>query len=356
MASTPIPPPLHSPGLACGRRKGPKNFPKLPLSAFSPPNTGTSDTFPLPPTASAVIPTGIIDSHLRVPESVEQYREVIGQLVLEKIRGVVLTADTQPSDDIPGLLQGLRSRFDVPILAVSIPFALDKPPPSQPPSYLSGSNPSVTLSTTLTHVTPEAVSSLTWALSHSDVVDIDIQADMMAGVATSGPSLYDSFEDLLTKATITPPRTDGAQNKRAHIVLSNIFPPPLDLDQPIVKIMQLPEYLQYQSRVSSLSLFENLQLKITPPVRQRFGTRTESTDSLKEWKSRLKLYIGPVLEAFGFERMLFGSSPSPAGEAFDLPVSWYDLVRESFAELGVEQDAIDNVFMHNAKRVYGRST
>ena len=288
----------------------------------------------------------------------------------------------------------LRSRFDVPILAVSIPFALDKPPPSQPPSYLSGSNPSVTLSTTLTHVTPEAVSSLTWALSHSDVVDIDIQADMMAGVATSGPSLYDSFEDLLTKATITPSRTDGAENKRAHIVLSkiptrfstlpatdlirlgNIFPPPLDLDQPIVKIMQLPEYLQYQSRVSSLSLFENLQLKITPPVRQRFGTRTESTDSLKEWKSRLKLYsrslshslaiplltanmrcvVGPVLEAFGFERMLFGSSPSPAGEAFDLPVSWYDLVRESFAELGVEQDAIDNVFMHNAKRVYGRST
>lgn len=54
--------------------------------------------------------------------------------------------------------------------------------------------------------------------------------------------------------------------------------------------------------------------------------------------------------------MLFGSSPSSAGEAFDLPISWYDLVRESFAELGVEQDAIDNVFMHNAKRVYGRST
>lgn len=206
------------------------------------------------------------------------------------------------------LLHRLRSRFDVPILAVSIPFTLDKPPPSQPPSYLSGSNPPVTLSTTFIRATPEAVSSLTWALSNSDVVDIDIQSDMMAGVATSGSSLYDSFEDLLTKATITPARTDGGENKRAHIVLSktptpfstlsatdlirlgNIFPPPLDLDQPIVKIMQLPEYLQYQSRVSSLSLFENLHLKITPPVRQRFGTGTESTDSRKEWKSRLKLY------------------------------------------------------------------
>lgn len=54
--------------------------------------------------------------------------------------------------------------------------------------------------------------------------------------------------------------------------------------------------------------------------------------------------------------MIFGSSPSLGGETFDLPVTWYDLVRESFAELGVEQDAIDNVFMDNAKRVYGRLT
>lgn len=107
MSSAPIPPPLHSPGLAGGRRKGPKNLPKLPLSAFSPPNTGTSDTFALSPTTSSVVPAGIIDSHLRVSEGIDQYREAVGQLVFEKIKGIVLTADAQSSDDILGLVQGL---------------------------------------------------------------------------------------------------------------------------------------------------------------------------------------------------------------------------------------------------------
>ena len=68
--------------------------------------------------------------------------------------------------------------------------------------------------------------------------------------------------------------------------------------------------------------------------------------------------VGPAIEAFGFQRVLFGSSPaaplsgsSPASSAGD----WYELARESFAELGVEQDAIDAVFALNAKLVYGAS-
>ena len=62
------------------------------------------------------------------------------------------------------------------------------------------------------------------------------------------------------------------------------------------------------------------------------------------------------MEAFGFQRILFGSSAaaplsgaSPASRAGD----WYELARESFAELGVEQDAIDAVFAENARLVYG---
>ncbi|KAI6121507.1 hypothetical protein F5141DRAFT_1186718 [Pisolithus sp. B1] len=342
--------------LASGRRKGPRNLPKLPLSAFSPPNTGTSDTFPFPPTSSAVVPTGIIDAHLRIsaiPDGVNRYKGDIGQLVLEKTEGVVLIIENQPSDDIAGLVQGLPQRIDLPILSVSVPFSLDGTAAAEPPSYLAGTNPPITLWTTYTSATPEAIANLSWALEHGRTVDIDIQSDIMAGITIGGSSLYDAFEDLLTKATSPGPQATG--NKRKPILcLGNIFPPPLSLDEPIVKSMKHPDYLQYQSRISSLSLFEDVHLKITPPMR---GTsETGSPDDLKVWKGKLKLYIGPVLEAFGFERMIFGSSPSLAGEPFNLPVSWYDLVRESFAELGVEQDAIDNVFMNNAKRVYGGSS
>ena len=65
--------------------------------------------------------------------------------------------------------------------------------------------------------------------------------------------------------------------------------------------------------------------------------------------------VGPAIEAFGFQRILFGSSPaaplsgsSPASNAGD----WFELARESFAELGIEQDAIDAVFAQNARLVY----
>ena len=57
--------------------------------------------------------------------------------------------------------------------------------------------------------------------------------------------------------------------------------------------------------------------------------------------------VGPAIEAFGFQRVLFGSSPaaplsgsSPASSAGD----WYELARESFAELGVEQEIVNTPF------------
>lgn len=55
--------PLPSPGVGA-RRKGPKTLPKLPLSAFSPPNTGTSEHFSLPGSSSTVNPDHPIDAHV----------------------------------------------------------------------------------------------------------------------------------------------------------------------------------------------------------------------------------------------------------------------------------------------------
>lgn len=98
---------------------------------------------------------------------------------------------------------------------------------------------------------------------------------------------------------------------------------------------------------------------------------TSELDQHREWKRKIKMFskflciyvywysvdehlaVGPVLEAFGYERIIFGTSPSFATPSLLNPADWYALVRESFAELAMEQDAIDAIFSLNAKRIYG---
>jgi hypothetical protein len=73
------------------RRKGPKTLPRLPLSAFTPPNTGTSDRFPLPPTPSNVHPSTIIDAHV-IPShdgDLGQWKQEIGLTTDGKIGGII---------------------------------------------------------------------------------------------------------------------------------------------------------------------------------------------------------------------------------------------------------------------------
>lgn len=61
--------------------------------------------------------------------------------------------------------------------------------------------------------------------------------------------------------------------------------------------------------------------------------------------------MAPVIEAFGFQRIVFGSSSSSQVESNSR--DWYNLARESLAELGVEQECTDSVFLLNAQDVYG---
>jgi predicted TIM-barrel fold metal-dependent hydrolase len=63
--------------------------------------------------------------------------------------------------------------------------------------------------------------------------------------------------------------------------------------------------------------------------------------------------VSPVIEAFGFQRIIFGSSPCPSSTGSSIASDWYELAKESLSELGVEQDVMDGVFGENAKRVYG---
>lgn len=134
-------------------------------------------------------------------------------------------------------------------------------------------------------------------------------------------------------------------------------------------MMNHPTYNTYRQRISSLSLFENVSVKLLPPA----WVSTESTGELeerqeKEIKNLLKLFseslsprrgrsthgrlVVPVLEAFGFERIIFGSSPVFAGGSPALAEIWYKLVLESFRELAVSQEEMDKIFVENAERVY----
>lgn len=148
-----------------------------------------------------------------------------------------------------------------------------------------------------------------------------------------------------------------------------------------MKLLTHATYQDYQSQTAALSLYASLAIKLRPPVwgastpGAPAGEPTADTLDKKEWKRRIKMYsacpcsvsvclgraliaaaVGPALEAFGYERILFGSSPSPSSRAQSDAGDWYELAREAFAELGLEQEDIDAVFAENAKRVYGSSS
>lgn len=132
-----------------------------------------------------------------------------------------------------------------------------------------------------------------------------------------------------------------------------MLPPPDDLELPIVKLLNHPGYQSFQGQIASLSLFPTAYVKLLPPIWDTSIPADEDsgTTAKKELKKRIKMYVGPVIEAFGTRRIMFGSS-SASTEAFGGAGAWYELARESFAELAIEQEDIDAVFAGTAKKVY----
>ncbi|KAF8161186.1 hypothetical protein B0H34DRAFT_699811 [Crassisporium funariophilum] len=338
MASAPQPPRL---------RKNPRDLPKLPLSAFTPPNSGTLERFPLPPSPSTLQPAQVIDANVISQDlNYSKWKKEAGQVLGNKIRGVVLAL---PGAEIEAALKELKaSSKESQIISFIVPFAIEKPDPAIE-ALLSSSAVPTSLSTVFSKSSPEAVEGLKWALGRGVPVDIDIQA-------TLSDSLLEAFEDMITNASTgiesVPP-----------VILSNILPPPHDLDLPIVRLMNHPTYLAFQSQVANLSLFPNVYIKFLPPSWDAPtpqtplpGSPIESVDTQqsKEWKRRIKMYLGPVMEAFGYQRIIFGSSPSLSSRSPSNVGDWYEIARESLTELGIEQDFVDAVFFGNAEKVYGK--
>ncbi|KAF8492349.1 hypothetical protein F5888DRAFT_1729970 [Russula emetica] len=335
--TTPLTPPPISPGVGA-RRRGPKSLPTLPLSAFSPPNTGISDSFPLPQSPTTVHPERIVDASVRC--SISEWKEQINGSSLGGGRVSAIVVKTSESE-----LEGLESQASqagITVLAVSVPFNLES---GTVPSVPSTKFP-VIFTASFDSSSDAAVVALRAALSAGHTVEIDVQG--------SGEDNWERLEDLLTKAT-----ADGLDT--GFIILSNILPPPHDLNLPIVKLLTHPTYQSYQSHIATLSFFPRVYLSYVPPAWNAPTPPTPqdavvASKGKKEWKRRIKMYLGPAVEAFGFERIVFGSSPSPVSGAQSNAGDWYEIAREAFAELGVDQESVDAVFGGNAQRIYAAGT
>ncbi|KAI0070714.1 hypothetical protein K474DRAFT_1574549, partial [Panus rudis PR-1116 ss-1] len=368
----PVPP---SPGVGA-RRRGPKGqlLPTLPLSAFSPPNTGTSEQFPLAPDPTTINPQKVIDANVRVPGGdLSQWKKEIGKaLEPEKIGGIVVNLTGTPEDEIEKTVKELSaSSSSENIIAILVPFSLENGAPSTTPSYLSTtSNPPVVLATTYKGPSPKSAAALRWALENGFTVDLDIAANLREGEGG-----WEALESLFGEAV-----PHGSPTPGGKVILSNLLPPPDDLTLPIVKLLTHSTYQTYQAHVSAISLYANVFIKFLPPAwgqptpptpapkpetKEEEEPQTPANDSAalpwkdtkekREWKKRIKMYIGHALEAFGFQRIIFGSSPSPSSHSPSNAGDWYELARESFAELGLEQDDIDAVFYSNAKKAFSSS-
>jgi len=200
------------------------------------------------------------------------------------------------------------------------------------------------------------------ALSAGHCVDLDVPWN--ASQAESD-SEWDSLEEILGKAVEALPK----DTKAKPIVIGNLLPPPHSLTVPIVKLLRHPTYQAYQAHISSLSFIPNTYLKFLPPSWKEptppspgpgatFATTSaeqgeKNNLNKEEWKRRVKMYLGPALDAFGFSRIMFGSSPSPSSAAASTPHDWFTLVKEVVAELAVDQQGIDAIFGGTAKTVYG---
>jgi len=334
--------------------------PTLPLSAFSPPNTGTSDRFPLSTSPSSLHPVRVVDTH--VLTSPDQWKIEAGNDLLSRTDALILSV--KDPRDIP-------ESAPAEILSVIVPLGLEDGVPSPEPAFVSSppKNVRISISTVFTTSNSKQVDGIKWALSKGLIVHIDVQSDLI-----NGDQGWEALEDLITNC--------ATAEAKGAIVIANTMPPPQTLQIPLVKLLSHPSYVAYQSRIAAISLSPSTYIQLLPPdwsdptpstpapvgailspaaqtpVTASDGGQTPLADSKekREWKRRIKMYIGPVIEAFGFERILYGSSPVASATAPSKVADWYELARESFAELGIEQAGVDAVFGANAYRVYGKSS
>ncbi|EJU04318.1 hypothetical protein DACRYDRAFT_20886 [Dacryopinax primogenitus] len=324
-----------------------KHAPKLPLSAFSPP--GTSSGFPLPtPDPSLMLPASIIDagvSGIRTWEDLNSWWTQAADRA-DRTKGIVVQAPTleaaEALDELyPGHMQNHAYAATMQkVLCISVPMDLSKE--FTLPERLHKTEIHLAISSPFTSASETYAKGLQAVLEGAYVAEIDVHADL------GEDKTWEELEDILGKAL------PSEEQKRKPVILKNLLIPAVGFNTPLVKLLTHPVYKAFQDHITQLSLFPSVYVQFGPPewgpVPAEKGDE-EVQKERREWKRRIKMYLGPVVEAFGFSRIIYsstGSSKSPVSKASD----WYTLARECVAEMGVEQDALDGVFGVNALDVY----
>ncbi|KAF8326696.1 uncharacterized protein EI90DRAFT_3156590 [Cantharellus anzutake] len=367
--STPTPSQLNVPGQAKRR----KNVPKLPLAVFntSHPVPAPGKT-PLPPSPSKIHPSAVIDSRVSI-DSLEDTKKWKAS-AHEKSDSLVLFLNSPSIDGAVEIVEQLKDAPTLSALSISIPFPLFSGRPAAPISFPNTSVTSrITLSVQVTNpvITPAFIEGVKWALEQNHNVELDVRS--LPHSSTRRPEEenpkggYDYLEELIDKsqeglAGAADAPDEAINPQTPAIIISNLLPPPVGRDVPSQQLATNPGYLAYQSHIASLSLHKNTYLTLLPPAWSPGLTETGLVDAKErnDWKRRIKLYLGPALEAFGEYRILYGSSSVSASDpiapsAKINPLDWYLLAREAVTELGVEQEGVDAIFHENAKKVFARA-
>lgn len=83
------------------------------------------------------------------------------------------------------------------------------------------------------------------------------------------------------------------------------------------------------------------------------GGGESNEDRTSELRRRLRIFFDVVLEAFGTERLVWAVTlGAGTGGEEEVCKEWYEVVRQTFAGMGLDGDALEGIFSRNASKVY----